>query len=264
MTGREITIGGEPEPEASPKPKTDKRGLVKAYDPKIAEKVLLKVADGATLREIAAEEGMPTKSTIQRWIMKYPELATAWKAARELSASSLEEEALDMARTLRGEGSKEFSGTRVRAFDVAMNQFRWSAAHRDPQQFGQTTTPSIVVPIQINTSLDLGQGGVKVASQENTYEVAAKINNDYNASDAQIEGTDYTLEPGKLREADGPGDDAAGTSDAGESPFAPLAPKAIRLKASVDGRTIRPKKGHKTARATQNTINRRKKTDGTS
>ena len=92
MVDRELTIGGPDEPEA----KLPAKRQV-AYSAQIAEKILLKVADGATLREIATEPGMPTKSTIHRWIMKYPDLAQAWKAARELSASTLEDEALDMA-----------------------------------------------------------------------------------------------------------------------------------------------------------------------
>lgn len=236
----EIVIGGEASEEPS------RKALVRKptkYDPALAERVLMQVADGRTLREIAAEPDMPSKSTIQRWIMKYPELTTAWKAAREMSASALEEEALDMARVLQGKGSAEFTGTRVRAFEVAMNQFRWSASHRDPATFGQTTQPNLVVPVQIITSLDIGQGGVTTAAQVNTYEVAAKINQEYDAKGETIEGTDYTLE-----QAEGSGPPAADT------PFAPVAPEAGFRKM---GRPRGPaRKGHKSEAATKRTATR--------
>lgn len=223
---------------------------VTSYDAKVAETILMKIADGATLREIAKIPGMPTKSTIQRWIMKYPELAQAWKAAREMSASSLEEEALDMARVLKKQ--TDFTGTKVRAFEVAMNQFRWSAAHRDPATFGQTTQPNMVIPIQINTSLDLGDGkgggSVKVAGASTSYEVAAKFGEAYNVARETIEGTDYTMEPG-----------AASKPREEDLSLAPdINPKrdalAVGRRKGVGGR---PRKGHKSAARTQATITRR-------
>lgn len=240
-TDEDLIVLGDDVPEpAAPQP--DHKLPTKrpnAYDPKLAENILLAVADGATLREIAALPDMPTKSTIQRWIMKYPDLKRAWQAARELSAATLEDDALDMARTLRDQ-TAGFTGTAVRAFEVAMNQFRWSAAHRDPATFGSSQQPSAIVPIQIITSLDIGQGGVKTDVQTNTYEVAAKINSAYNDNpDAQIEGTDYTLEPGQAPEAPQPG--AGNPFDAA----AAIRPKGDALRVKKRGTGGRPHKGWK-------------------
>lgn len=219
----------------------------RGFAPELAQTILAKVADGATLREIAKLPGMPTKSTIQRWIMKYPELAQAWKVAREMSASSFEDEALDMARQLKNQ--TDWTGTKVRSHEVAMAQFRWSASHRDPAQFGQTATPQIVVPVQINTTLDLGQPGAEkaAATLSTTYDIAAKFAKDYTAQDEKIEGTDDTMEPGAGVEAETDVLDF----DLPEQPK----PLAIRAKPrSVGGR---PKKGHKTAAQTQAAITRR-------
>lgn len=254
--------GDTPEEPAPRKPTAAREGTSQAlvkrptgFDPEVAERILMAVADGKTLREIAAEPDMPTKSTVQRWIMKYPALKTAWQAARELSAASLEEEALGLARDLT-ENAGSHTGTTVRAFDVAMNQFRWSAAHRDPATFGSSATPSTVVPIQIITSLDIGQGGVKTDVQTNTYEVAAKINEAYNASDAQIEGTDYTLEPGLPREAIAP----EGGTDPGADPLAAVRNIDNRRSALQTRRRDkpigRPKKGWKSPQKIREQITR--------
>lgn len=224
---------------------------VQSYDSSIAEAILMKIADGATLREIAREPGMPTKSTVQRWIMKYPELAQAWKAARELSAASLEEESLDMARVLKRQSG--FTGTKIRAFEVAMNQFRWSASHRDPATYGQTTQAQLVVPIQINTSLDLGDGKgkstVTTMGAQTTYEVAAKYGEAYNANHAQIEGTDYTVEQGA-------GKPTVQTDIDGT--LAPENPTPLKVKAEGRKPAGRPRKGHKSATATKRQITRNK------
>lgn len=240
------TPGDDVETEGVLVPTEKGRTRVTAYSPKVAEVILLKIADGATLRDIAKEPGMPTKSTIQRWIMKYPDLKQAWAAARELSASSLEDEALDMARVLKRQS--DFTGTKVRAFEVAMNQFRWSAAHRDPATFGQTAQPSVVVPIQINTSLDLGDGKgggtVEIKGASTTYEVAAKYGAEYNASrNETIEGTDYTVEQGEGGKGETRGEGRGLYSDT-PNPFN-LDPEPKPLAIKQRKPTGRPRKGHK-------------------
>lgn len=245
----ELGTPGDSVPTTDLVPAVGKR--VQVYDSKVAEAVLMKIADGATLREIAREPGMPTKSTVQRWIMKYPELAQAWKAARELSASSLEEESLDMARVLKRQSG--FTGTKIRAFEVAMNQFRWSASHRDPATYGQTAQAPIVVPIQINTSLDLGdgKGGTTVTSlgAQTTYEVAAKYGEAYNANHAQIEGTDYTMEPGQAK--------PVVQTDIGIAPDIDTRRDALEINRRKS--PGRPRKGHKSEVATKRQITRNKK-----
>lgn len=143
--------------------------LVK-YAPEQALKVCEAVANGKTLYSVCRGEGMPSRTTFYRWIMLYKDVSTAYQAARELSATSLEEEALEIARALKNENS--FTSVKVRALDVALQQLRWSAARRDPAKYGQRAKETIVVPIQINTTLDLGdqhEGG------QGVYTIKAEI-----------------------------------------------------------------------------------------
>lgn len=133
--------------------------FVSTYNPEIALGICERVAEGETLSAICAEKtpGWPTRSTFQRWVIRYPEVARAYAAAREVSAYSLEEEALDTARELKDKkGRKGMSSTEIRALEVAMNQLRWSASRRNPKVFSERGAISVTVPIQINTSLDLG------------------------------------------------------------------------------------------------------------
>ncbi len=124
------------------------------YSPELALKICEKVAEGATLLDICKGTGMPHRTSFWRWVMLYKDVAVSYQAARELSAQSLEEEALSMARTLTGPNN--FTTVKVRAFDIAMQQLRWSATRRDPSKYGQKAKETITVPIQINTTLDLG------------------------------------------------------------------------------------------------------------
>lgn len=127
------------------------------YEPGLAMLILTQIAEGDTVIEICKQEGFPSRKTFYKWVNIHSEFRSAFMAARELSAMALEEKALIMAEKLSL--PNDFTGTKIRAFEVAMGQYRWSAARRDPKRFGQQQNPMLVVPIQINTSLDMGRDG---------------------------------------------------------------------------------------------------------
>lgn len=129
------------------------------YTPDRALDICEAVAEGATLTDVCTgKDGMPVRATFHRWCAQYPDLHKAYLAARELSALSLEEEALGLARKLKN-ADVSITGIKVRAFEVAMAQFRWSAVRRDPKRYGHSAEKSSAVNIQINTTLDLGSDG---------------------------------------------------------------------------------------------------------
>lgn len=130
------------------------------YDIHIANKVLTAVAEGQTLRKIATKPGMPTTGTIWKWVRAYPEFAKAMNEADEWSARMFEEEGLDVSRA--GMGTKDRAPDKdVTAATRALNeQLRWSAERRDPGKYGSTAKVNIKVPVQIITSLNLGQPGL--------------------------------------------------------------------------------------------------------
>ena len=136
------------------------------------------IALGRTLNEITEkgnEWGFVAKSTFIRWAFLHPELDKAYKAARELSAETFEEDALDLGRRL----VKDPGGpAKVAAYRTLIEQLRWSASRRDPTKYGERTAVSIRVPVQINTNVDLGQEGgrgIDVTGRSNVYEVTAKV-----------------------------------------------------------------------------------------
>lgn len=148
---------------------------VTIYTPERALDIVEHVASGGLLKEVCTgKDGFPVPSTFNRWCAQYPDLHKAYLAARELSALSLEEEALGLARKLKA-GSADITGVKVRAFEVAMAQFRWSAVRRDPKRYGQSAEKSSAVNIQINTTLDLGDGGGPGLEGQAIYSVTAHV-----------------------------------------------------------------------------------------
>jgi len=131
-----------------------------------------RIAAGETLSSICKQDGMPSAVSFRRWALARKDLSEALHTARQLKADALFDEALDMAREL---ALAPGTAQRVRAYDVAMSQLRWSAGKLDPQRFSEKSAVSFVVPIQIVTSLDLGQAGVDKTAEANVYELKAEV-----------------------------------------------------------------------------------------
>lgn len=144
------------------------------YSPETALAICEEIASGKTLVEVCQLPGMPSRNTIYKWLTVYPKFYDAFERAKEISAQSLEEEALTYARALAG--PNDFTGVKVSAYNVAMTQLRWSAARRDPNRFGQKMNSTSVVPIQITTTLNLGQDGQPATDNaSNIYTVEARV-----------------------------------------------------------------------------------------
>lgn len=139
-----------------PENAVDKKLAVK-YSPEIALAICEAIASGDTLSDLVKKDIMPSRNTIYRWLTVYPKFFAAFERAREIAAQSFEDEAIDMARILKG--ANDFTGTKVQAYNIAMQQLRWSAARRDPKRYGASVGGSAGVSIQINTTLNLGQDG---------------------------------------------------------------------------------------------------------
>lgn len=126
-----------------------------SYDPHLALEIVERVAEGETLVKITEEKRFPTRGTFMKWMARVPELREAYMAARELSALAFEEEAIENARSLR---KSPGTAQAVRAADIAINQLRWSASRRDPKNYGDKGLASTIVPVTIQTTLNLGEG----------------------------------------------------------------------------------------------------------
>ena len=143
------------------------------YDPDAAQDVVERVAFGMSLQEIAQDPFMPPRELFMVWMMRNSELATAYKRAQEISAYALEDEALFLLREAIG---RPLTGPDVRKLELLVNHMRWAAGKRLPSVYSEKATVGITVPIQINTTLDLGSAAAQQGTAEfpNIYELRAK------------------------------------------------------------------------------------------
>jgi hypothetical protein len=141
------------------------------YEVRTVERLIDAVARGDTLRRYATgANGRPSLSQVHGWMRAHPDFAKTLREAEEFSARMFEEEALDLSR----EGVVNPDKDRTAAVRALNEQLRWSAERRDPSRYGNTAKTSVVVPVQIITSLNLGQAGASSSAEEkNIYEIAA-------------------------------------------------------------------------------------------
>jgi hypothetical protein len=67
------------------------------YGQETADAICERLADGVSLRAICREEGMPTTSTVCKWLAKSAAFAEQYARARELQADALFDDILDIA-----------------------------------------------------------------------------------------------------------------------------------------------------------------------
>ena len=160
------------------------------------------VAFGRELAEIERDPSFPPKDLFLHWVMSDPPLALAFARAREMSAFALEDAALYLLRT-KMENGKELTTAEIRAVDLYVQQVRWSATKRNPQVFSDKASVQVVVPIQINTSLDLGKGAESQGTSEfpKIYdlrsEVVQEVERPLDPETARVDVSTGELKPGK-------------------------------------------------------------------
>lgn len=93
--------------------------------------VLMAMADGETLAEAAADEGVGA-SVVRRWMAADPEVMREYVAVRKLQAQSWAEEAIRVARETTNQ-----SATKDR---LLVDTLRWAAAKASPSEFGDKQT----------------------------------------------------------------------------------------------------------------------------
>jgi len=94
----------------------------------LASEFLARIAAGRGLAEVCAEDGMPTHTTVYRWLRTKPQFAVAYAEAREMQADLLFDLAWLIARQAREET--------VRVSRLMVDTIKWRCARLAPRVYG--------------------------------------------------------------------------------------------------------------------------------
>jgi hypothetical protein len=104
-------------------------GRPSEFSAEVAAKLLERIAEGESLRQICAAEDMPGRSTVYQWLCANKEFADQYARAREEQADTLADEITDIA-----DGNDAPDNKRVR-----IDARKWVAGKLRPKKYGERT-----------------------------------------------------------------------------------------------------------------------------
>lgn len=123
------------------------------YNEQVADLICERLADGESLRSICADEAMPSKATVFRWLGKHKAFQDQYARAREEQAEALADDLVDIAdeqctmvRAVKhgttdddGEGNTEviFDATAVARNRLRIDARKWVASKLKPKKYGE-------------------------------------------------------------------------------------------------------------------------------
>lgn len=122
------------------------------YSAYLAEKICERITEGQSLRTICADEFMPGKATVFRWLAAFPEFRDQYARAREAQADVMAEEILEIADTPEEGERREEGSNKDGAFDktvvedmlghrrLQVDARKWLMSKLAPKKYGDKVT----------------------------------------------------------------------------------------------------------------------------
>lgn len=107
-----------------------KIGRPSKYSDEMAETICEKIANGRSLRSICAEDGMPTTSTVCKWLIENKEFSEQYARARTRQADYFFEEIVEIA------DSVEADSAAVAKARLQVDARKWAASKIAPKKYG--------------------------------------------------------------------------------------------------------------------------------
>lgn len=158
-------------------------GRPSIYSQGLADKVCEKIAEGYSMRSVCAFEGLPSISTVFKWIRENKEFAQQYARATEERTEAMSEEILDIADDgsndfmviTKGKGSYEVENKEVtNRSRLRVDTRKWLMSKMKPKKYGD--------------KLDLTSDG-KALPTPLLAHIDAIPNNNSNSKDSGIEET---------------------------------------------------------------------------
>lgn len=127
------------------------------FTQEIADIICERISDGESLRAICAEENMPNKATVFRWLASNNVFSDQYARARECQADVLADEILDIAddgsndwmEKYGKDGEKtgwQVNGEAVQRSRLRLDARKWLAGKLRPKKYGEKVEQTIQGP----------------------------------------------------------------------------------------------------------------------
>lgn len=135
-------------------------GRPSTYTPEVADAICDRIAEGASLRAICADEAMPGRTTVNRWLREKAEFRDQYARAREEQAEHLLDEILEIA----DDATNDFMTITKGDVSYEVENKEWTSRSKlrvDTRKWAM----SKLAPKKYGDKLDVTSGGEKLAPQ---------------------------------------------------------------------------------------------------
>lgn len=114
------------------------------FTQELFDRICERIADGESLRAICADEDMPDKSSVMRWLNEREELQDQYARAREIQADALFDDILDIADNgvndwieANADEPEKYNGDNVQRSRLRIDARKWMAGKLRPKKYGE-------------------------------------------------------------------------------------------------------------------------------
>lgn len=109
------------------------------------EELLRRVMEGESVNSICKADGMPSKSTVFKWLLEEPEFRAGYWIAKAWYTETISEEMLDLADAkppmiVDSEGNSRVDPGAVQHTKLQIDTRKWLAGKLNPRRFGDSST----------------------------------------------------------------------------------------------------------------------------
>jgi hypothetical protein len=122
-------------------------GVPSTFTQEIADSICAQLSEGMSLREICRQDGMPSKTTVMRWLHADAAFRDQYARAKEIGIEAIAEDILDIAddasndwmerRDAEGANAGwQFNGEAARRSQIRIDARKWLLAKLAPKKYG--------------------------------------------------------------------------------------------------------------------------------
>ena len=123
---------------------TDMTGRPSTFTQDLADRICAELAEGRSMRSVLRDDGMPSMTTVFRWLRENETFQQQYARAKEEAADSLADEIVDIAderdgKAIMAEGEEVavvFDSTAVARNRLRIDARKWIAAKLKPKKYG--------------------------------------------------------------------------------------------------------------------------------
>ena len=116
------------------------------YTPELADSICERLVNGESMRRISADPGMPSRSTMLRWMADIPEFEAKCARARLMQADTMDDMVVDVIDSVDEDNAHSMK--------VKLAAIQWRAAKLNPKKYGERLDLNHSGSVDIASKLD--------------------------------------------------------------------------------------------------------------